>query len=94
MTKTFAGGVHPRFTKENTFASPIDKVKAPAILVFPLQQHVGKDSVPIVSVGERVKSGQKIAEPGGPVSSALHSSVSGRVIALEKRIGPDRKSVV
>ena len=41
---------------------------------------------PIVEVGQQVKMGQKIAEAKGLISSAIHSSVSGTVVAVEPRL--------
>ena len=40
--------------------------------------------MPIVSVGDHVKIGQKIAEPGGFVSVPVHASVSGTVKEIVK----------
>ena len=42
---------------------------------------VGPLAGPVVAAGERVTRGQLIAEPGGFVSTALHSPVTGRVSA-------------
>ena len=44
-----------------------------------LQQGVGKPSQAVVKEGERVALGQLVAEPGGPVSAALHASIAGIV---------------
>ena len=46
---------------------------------MPLGQHIGVPCKPVVTVGERVLRGQLIAEPGGFVSTALHSPVTGTV---------------
>lgn len=47
--------------------------------VLPLGQHIGAPSIPCVKKGDHVKRGQKIADPGGFVSVALHSPVEGLV---------------
>jgi len=39
-------------------------------------------------VGDRVKVGQRIGEPTGFVSTSIHASISGTVIAIEKRAHP------
>jgi len=75
------GGIHP---PENKLTSglKISEAPLPQKVVLPLIQHLGCASKPIVQVGDVVKAGQKIAEPGGNVSSAIHSSISGKVSAI------------
>jgi electron transport complex protein RnfC len=46
---------------------------------MPLGQHIGVPCQPVVTAGERVQRGQLIAKPGGFVSTALHSPVTGTV---------------
>ena len=46
--------------------------------------HIGKPSIPIVKKGDIVKFGQLIGEPDGFVSSAIHSSVSGKVAKIDE----------
>ena len=48
-------------------------------LVYPMSQHIGAPSKPIVAVGDHVLMGQKIAEAGGFVSVPISASVSGTV---------------
>ena len=48
-----------------------------------LGQHIGVPAKPLVSKGDRVKVGTKIAEPVGVVSAAIHSSVSGCVNKID-----------
>ena len=48
-----------------------------------LGQHIGAPAKPIVAKGDVVKVGTKIAEPGGFVSAAIHSSVSGKVAKID-----------
>jgi len=84
----FKGGVHPRYNKELTSDKPIKEMPEPQIAVIPLSQHIGAPAKPIVNVGDKVKIGQKIGEPTGFVSVPIHSSISGKVIAIEKRPHP------
>ena len=94
---TFRGGVHPRGYKEYTKDRPIREVKPGKILVFPLRQHIGKEAIPIVSVGDTVLVGQVIAKADGDISSNIISSVSGTVSAIEKRkniFGEEVNSIV
>lgn len=81
---TFKGGIHPSYRKECTEKKALKRAESPKVVYIPLQQHIGSPSNPIVKVGEYVKLGQKIGEKQGIVSSNVHSSVSGKVIAIEE----------
>ncbi|MEG2669531.1 MAG: electron transport complex subunit RsxC, partial [Oscillospiraceae bacterium] len=87
--KTFRGGVHPNDMKAPTQDKKIINLPAPPELVFPLGQHIGAPCTPCVSVGDAVCMGQKIGESAGFVSACIHSSVSGSVKAIEKRMHPN-----
>ena len=83
MLKTFSiGGVHPHENKLSAH-QPIVKAEIPAKAVILLSQHIGAPAKPIVAKGDMVKVGTKIAEPGGFVSAAIHSSVSGKVAKID-----------
>ena len=56
---------------------------------MPLGQHIGVPARGVVAEGERVKRGQLIAEPGGFVSTALHSPVTGTVTRVGDFRGVD-----
>ncbi len=81
VSLSFSGGVHPPENK-STAAEKIIEIPLPKRVIIPLIQHVGSQSKPLVSVGDVVKRGQKIASPGGDVSSSIHSSISGKVSAI------------
>lgn len=81
--KTFKGGVHPPEEKSWTQNKPIKVMPAPAFVVIPLQQHIGKPSTPIVKVGDVVKIGDPLSESSGFVSVPSHASVSGTVKAID-----------
>jgi len=85
-TLSFKGGAHPPHSKEATEKSAIIKAKSPNVVVIPMQQHIGAPCEPIVKIGDEVKVGQKIGEPKGFVSSPIHSSISGKVMAVEPRL--------
>ncbi len=87
--KTFKGGIHPKDMKSTTESKAILDITPPKTLVFPLSQHIGAMAKPIVEVGDTVLAGQKIAEADGFVSSNVHSSVSGKVVAIEPRLHPN-----
>lgn len=79
---TFRGGIHPPDKKTLAAGSPITEAKTPKIIVIPLSQHLGAPCKPLVSIGQEVKKGETIGEPGGFVSAPVHSSVSGKVVAI------------
>ena len=87
--RTFRGGVHPHGRKEATAEKPIVDLAPPKELVYPLSQHIGAPAVPCVKTGDAVLMGQKIAEASGYVSANIHSSVSGTVKTIEKRLHPN-----
>lgn len=93
-TKTFIGGVHPPDGKGLSSDAPIRKVSAKDILVFPLSKHIGAPSLPAVEVGQRVKIGTLIAKAGGFVGENIHSSVSGKVKAIEPRLTDNNSKIM
>jgi len=86
---TFRHGVHPPERKEATEHLAIERVPFAEEMVLPLSQHTGAPSKPVVEVGQRVRRGQLIAEPGGFVSVALHAPVTGTIAAIERRMHPN-----
>lgn len=82
---TFVGGIHPYDGKELSKDKPIQDILPKGELVYPLSQHIGAPANTIVSIGDRVLAGQKIAESGGFVSAPVYASVSGTVKAIEPR---------
>ncbi|MDE7430198.1 MAG: electron transport complex subunit RsxC, partial [Lachnospiraceae bacterium] len=82
---TFIGGIHPYDGKDLSKNKPIRKVLPKGDLVYPLSQHIGAPAKPVVEKGDRVLTGQKIAEAGGFVSAPIYATVSGTVKAIEPR---------
>lgn len=84
MLKTFPlGGIHP---KENKFSAgkKIETIDLPKIVSIPISQHIGSPAEPIVAKDDTVKVGQLIAKSSGFVSANIHSSVSGKVLKIDK----------
>jgi electron transport complex protein RnfC len=79
---TFKGGIHPPDKKELAKDSPVKNARIPQRVVIPLSQHVGAPCKSLVSINQQVKKGEIIGEPGGFVSSPVHASVSGKVVAI------------
>ena len=85
MNRTFSiGGVHPHDNKISRGCA-IETLPVPETVYIQLSQHIGAPAKPIVAVGDKVKVGQPIAEPGGFVSAFIHSSVSGTVKSIAPR---------
>lgn len=80
MIKTFSiGGIHPndnKFSKDKA----IEDLPVPERVFLPMNQHLGIPSVPVVKKGDKVQTGQLVAEAAGFVSAPIHASVSGTVI--------------
>lgn len=86
----YYGGVHPSERKEFSEHLALKRFLDPKTVVIPLSQHAGAPANPIVQVGDNVLVGQKIGEAAAFISSPVHSSVSGKVVAIEDRPHPTR----
>jgi electron transport complex protein RnfC len=89
LRRGFEHGVHPAHHKQQTADLPIQRVPFGKHYVMPLGQHLGVPAKAVVCAGERVERGQLIAEPGGFVSTALHSPVTGIVKDIGDHRGVD-----
>ncbi|MGI6615877.1 MAG: electron transport complex subunit RsxC [Dethiobacteria bacterium] len=85
--KTFQLGVHVPHYKEFSEGESIATIALPQEVIIPLQQHIGAPGQALVSVGDKVKAGQKIGESNAFVSAPVHASVDGTVTAIEPRPG-------
>ena len=81
----YYGGVHPTERVGVTEHLSLIPFPAPATAVIPLSMHAGAPATPVVQVGDEVKVGQVIGEAAGFISAPVHSSISGKVIAIEER---------
>jgi electron transport complex protein RnfC len=79
---TFSGGVHPADNKSLTAHKPTVPASLPKRAIIPLSQHIGAPCKPTVVIGQEVKKGERIGEAGGFVSSPVHASISGKVVAI------------
>jgi electron transport complex protein RnfC len=77
------GGTHPADSKIAR-ERKIEVLPLPDRVYVSMFQHLGAMAKPVVAVGDTVKAGQIIAEPGGFISAYIHSPVSGTV----RSIGP------
>ncbi|MDD6773031.1 MAG: electron transport complex subunit RsxC [Bacteroidales bacterium] len=78
------GGVHPNDNKISRDCA-IEVLPLPQIVYVSMAQHLGAPATPIVAVGDKVKTGQVIAEPAGFISAFVHSPASGTVKAVAPR---------
>lgn len=82
--KTFQGGIHPPYHKEFASGKAIRPAPVPQEVLIPLQMHVGAPCEPLVSEGDKVELGQKIADSQAFVSAPIHSPVTGKVEAIRE----------
>ena len=88
MTHSFFGGVYPATRKSITRRKPLARLaQAPKEIVIPLIMCCDGPATPMVRPGDPVTMNQPIARRGG-TGAAIHSSVSGRVLAVENRPHP------
>ena len=81
--KTFPiGGVHPSENKLSG-AKPIEVLPLPDVVTIPLAQHIGAPAVAKVAKGDKVLTGQLLAEAASFMSANIHASVSGTVTAVD-----------
>ncbi len=81
--KTFPiGGVHPSENKLSC-AKPIEVLPLPEVVNIPLAQHIGAPAVAKVAKGDKVLTGQLIAEAGSFMSANIHAPISGTVTAVD-----------
>ena len=94
----YYGGVHPLERKELSNRIALQRFPQPDVVVIPLSMHFGAPATPVVAAGDTVKMGQLIGQASAFISSNIHSSVSGKVLAVEPRVhpifGPGTLSVV
>lgn len=83
------GGVHMDEHKTLTEKLPIEVMPDPKIAYIPMSQHIGAPCAPVVKKGDEVKVGQIVGNSEAFISAAVHSSVSGVVIGIEKMYTAD-----
>lgn len=71
---------------KNTMNMPTEKMPVPNKVRISMSQHIGAPCTPTVEIGDKVKVGQVIGDTGAFVSAPIHSSVSGKVTAIEQEM--------
>jgi len=84
VLKTFKrGGIHPQENKLSADRE-IQDLPLPSTVFISAGQHTGVPAAPVVKKGDKVRTGQLIAQSAGFVSANIHSSVSGTVTKLDE----------
>jgi electron transport complex protein RnfC len=87
-----AWGIRPPAKKNVSTHLPILTAPLPGEVVIPIQQCLGRPARAIVTPGQRVRTGEPIAETIAQSepepASKLHASISGQVLAIEERPVP------
>ena len=78
------GGIHPHDSKLSRDCK-IEVLPLPQAMYVSMAQHLGAPATPIVNVGDKVLTGQVIAEPSGFISAFVHSPASGTVKSIAPR---------
>ena len=82
--KTFPiGGIHPSDEKKWSKESAIETMALPDTVTIPLGQHIGAPAVAKVAKGDKVLTGQLIAEAASFMSANIHSPISGTVKSVD-----------
>lgn len=85
--KTFPmGGVHPSDNKQWSNTKTIEVMDLPDIVNIPLGQHIGAPATAKVAKGDKVVTGQLIAEASNFMSANIHSPISGTVTAVDMQV--------
>lgn len=75
-------GIHPEDHKRPAADAVTRTMPVPERLYVSLSQHLGAPARPAVLVGQKVRKGDKLADPQGAVSAAIHAPTSGTVTAI------------
>jgi electron transport complex protein RnfC len=89
---TFKKGIRLPMRKHATEGKPVELIPPPKQAVIPINQHFGAPNRSLVTVGDMVVRGQRIADSASPVPNPLvsftvpvHASISGKVVKIETR---------
>lgn len=75
--------------KNKTKQRSIETLAEPGVFYVPLAAHRGTPAVPIVSVGEKVKKYQLIAQGNGAISANVHAPASGQILDIALHLQAD-----
>jgi Na+-translocating ferredoxin:NAD+ oxidoreductase RnfC subunit len=76
---------HPPFCEDEIAVTKV---------TIPLQQHIGKPALAVVSIGDQVKKGDLIGEiPEGALGARVHASIDGIVTAVNDNVVIEKRQV-
>ena len=81
--------IQPEPAKELSRHIPIREPPMPRRLALSLAMHFGAPARPVVAKGDTVAFGQRVAEPGGAVSAAVHAPAAGIVADITSAVAPN-----
>lgn len=84
----FDGGLFLPENKSVTARRPIEHLSVDGPLHVPLMATRDLLTQPIVSVGQQVLGGERLAEPIGPDSIPVHAPTSGKIVAIDRTWSP------
>ncbi|MBK9445553.1 MAG: electron transport complex subunit RsxC [Betaproteobacteria bacterium] len=84
----FKGGVKPESHKQESANLPIRSAPLPTRVIIPLRLNSLTTATPTVAIGDAVSKGQCIATAEGRMSTGIHASTSGHVVAIEDAAFP------
>lgn len=92
LSKGFSGGV----IIDNPY--PVDQVDIiqaplPSRVVLPLQQRMGEEAKPCVEIGDKVLTGQIIAQTEDIFCVPIHASISGTVVSIDQQLIPHKSGL-
>ncbi|KPK56249.1 MAG: electron transporter RnfC [Thiotrichales bacterium SG8_50] len=95
--RVFAHGVHTPQNKDVTNRLPVRRLPFASRMILPLDQHIGKPSIPIVNVRQEVVRGEPLARADGFMSVPIHAPATGMIESIElmpTARGPKTMSIV
>jgi len=82
---SFHGGIHPPERKQLSNQTPIQTLPLSKTFVVPVKQHSGNSGEILVAVGDDVRAGQPLTQPGLQRGLPVHAPTSGTVLAIDEQ---------
>ncbi len=89
----FVSGLRLKENKKSEH-SPISVIPPPPRVIIPMQMHAGAECSLLVQRGDKVKTGQLIAQSDAFVSAKIHSTITGTVKSILKTVSPATSTII
>jgi Na+-translocating ferredoxin:NAD+ oxidoreductase subunit C len=89
----FVSGLRLKENKKSEH-SPILVIPPPPRVIIPMQMHAGAECSLLVQRGDKVKTGQLIAQSDAFVSAKIHSTITGTVKSILKTVSPATSTII